>query len=484
MTQRIRTKTVTKIVRLRDISDYQNMNRIYLDQSFQSEKRWELSDNQDYMESAFEGRAVTPITLALIDALVVSLDLAFGKDDEDYKFFNELKNKGYKYISIDGNNRDICISEFFNDKFPLKNMKYMIGEPNLDSFEAKKDNNKYSTLPPNVKKYVEDININLLIVTQADRLALAKLFDAVNKGMNLNSQEKRNAIMCIFGIYVRDLVNEFKEGFQKIYTEKAMNRRLPDELVVTASNIVKNGNAVGGITANTRTGAYVDNSDEQYIFQKKVRPIFKTILKDFVEPYGAGGIKIAAKIESNFTDLVMLLDYMNSHSIKIDDNKSFYDWWIESQSARLDDEKILYTSNGKSKDVRTYAGLQRGTRKEFLSIRRDMLIESLSTIPDNIITHRDAKRPLDFKLRYSFWKRQGGICPLEKKRIEPAYIWDTSITHLDHDIPWSKGGSSSEENGQLVFANANLSKGNSLDFIEMETSETKNLKDLEEDILI
>ena len=44
--------------------------------------------------------------------------------------------------------------------------------------------------------------------------------------------------------------------------------------------------------------------------------------------------------------------------------------------------------------------------------------------------------------------------------IEPRFIWDTRITHLDHDMPWSKSGETSEENGQLTFAQANLSKGN------------------------
>jgi len=37
---------------------------------------------------------------------------------------------------------------------------------------------------------------------------------------------------------------------------------------------------------------------------------------------------------------------------------------------------------------------------------------------------------------------------------------DGSVTHIDHDIPWSKEGETSIENGQLVFADANLAKSN------------------------
>ena len=45
------------------------------------------------------------------------------------------------------------------------------------------------------------------------------------------------------------------------------------------------------------------------------------------------------------------------------------------------------------------------------------------------------------------------------KEIAPRYIWDTKITHIDHNIPWSKEGKTLEENGQLTFADANLAKG-------------------------
>ena len=114
----------------------------------------------------------------------------------------------------------------------------------------------------------------------------------------------------------------------------------------------------------------------------------------------------------------------------------------------------------KGTNKRTYSGLLRGTGKNFLKIRYDMLVESLGTIPDGVVTFRARDRDFDPKLRYFFWKRQEGICPLSDKFIEARFIWDTNITHLDHDIPWAKGGETSEQNGQLTFADANLAKSN------------------------
>ena len=244
-----------------------------------------------------------------------------------------------------------------------------------------------------------------------------------------------------------------------------MNRRFADEMIVTASVIVANGiDNVGGVA---RDAAYTDTSKELKSFTAKVIPIMNQIVNDMVIPYGVGGIKIDGMDSGNFIDLIMLLDYMQMNSIYIDDYKLFYEWFILSQSSRVDSGEILYEGS-KGTNKRTYSGLLRGTGKSFLKIRLDMLIESLSTIPEGVVTFRDEVRAFDSKLRYKFWKRQDGICPLMGEYIEPRFIWDTRITHLDHDMPWSKGGDNSEENGQLTFADANISKSNNLNFVEVE----------------
>ena len=42
---------------------------------------------------------------------------------------------------------------------------------------------------------------------------------------------------------------------------------------------------------------------------------------------------------------------------------------------------------------------------------------------------------------------------------------------MDHDMPWSKGGDTSPENGQLVFTQANQKKGNRTEDILEEITE-------------
>lgn len=462
----MRTRTQASQVELSRLAYLQKHKKIYLDDAFQSQERWNLKDKQDYMTSVLEGRAVTSIILARLKSIVDALELAYGENHEDTVFFQKLMDEGYEYVTIDGNNRDRCISDFFDSEFALAEIEYDIGEDNLPTFKADMSNKYYNSLPADMKKIVDDTKINTLLVKESDRKGLADLFIAVNKGMNLNAQERRNAIMCVFGDWVRKLVETLKPGFEKIYTEKALNRRHADEMVVTSSVLIAKG--IDGVSGADRDEAYSDNSASSVVFKKAVVPVLTDILENMIEPYGAGAINIDEFQSGNFIDLVMLVNHMRENKIYIEDFKAFYNWFSLKQNERIANPDVLYQGQ-KGTNVRTYSGLLRGTGKAFLKIRYDMLVESIGTIPDGVVTFRDRDRSFNPKLRYVFWKRQNGNCPLKNEYIEPRFIWNTDITHLDHDIPWSKEGETTEKNGQLVFADANLSKGNNLtDFMEIE----------------
>jgi len=455
----MKVNTTTGTMPFSKIAKLQKDKKIYLDESFQSNARWDVASSQSYMTSVFLGRAVTSIILADIKSIVASLRLAFGEDNDDYKFFKNLEGRGYEYITVDGNNRSRCINAFAEGNFPLTEQEYEIDDGYVPVFKANISNKYYDSLPSDIQTYLNATKMNVLLVTQCDRVGLAALFIAVNKGMNLNAQEKRNAILCAFGAYVRKLASDKKlaKTFVEIYGQRGVNRRYSDEMIVTAAVIVARG--IDNITNAARDLAYTDTSEELSVFSSRVKPLITTIVENLVKAKGTGILEVGGMQSANFTDLIILLNYMQQNKIVIEDHSAFYDWFLLSQSERVANPDVLYEGS-KGTNKRTYAGLMRATSKAFLTIRQNMLIESLGECPDDILTFRDTERNFDPKLRYFFWKRQEGICPLKNIYIEPRFIWDGSVTHIDHDIPWSKEGETSIENGQLVFADANLAKSN------------------------
>ena len=78
--------------------------------------------------------------------------------------------------------------------------------------------------------------------------------------MSLNDQEKRNAIFSMMGNEVRGCVRKNLKGFDKMYTSSQINRRFPDEFVVTVSNFVAHG--LININKMVRDDAYGDNTPE------------------------------------------------------------------------------------------------------------------------------------------------------------------------------------------------------------------------------
>jgi hypothetical protein len=62
------------------------------------------------------------------------------------------------------------------------------------------------------------------------------------------------------------------------------------------------------------------------------------------------------------------------------------------------------------------------------------------------------RRVIPTSVKLTVWKRDGGKCVM---------CGATDELHFDHDLPWSKGGTSiTEENVQLLCARHNLQKRN------------------------
>ena len=103
----------------RFLAELMKKENIYLDDAFQSYHRWVTENNQQYMRSLLNGKAPTPIYVADIEACRNSIRLKYDETHEDYKFFDDLLKKGYKYITIDGNNRDNCVAKLIKNEFHL-----------------------------------------------------------------------------------------------------------------------------------------------------------------------------------------------------------------------------------------------------------------------------------------------------------------------------------------------------------------------------
>jgi 5-methylcytosine-specific restriction endonuclease McrA len=73
------------------------------------------------------------------------------------------------------------------------------------------------------------------------------------------------------------------------------------------------------------------------------------------------------------------------------------------------------------------------------------------------LSRKDNVRGFTHQQKLSVFRRDKGVCQVRIKCKGVKVAWDD--WHCDHKKPWSKGGKTNVENGQVACTPCNLSKG-------------------------
>lgn len=421
-----------------------------LDFAFQSEGRWGTQEKTNYITSLVLGMAPSKIVICDISACLKTSE----QDSYDYHYFYEWFKKGFKSISIDGNNRTMTISEYFNDKVTLKKGDYIL--PTGQVIHIDDNNNVWSKHPISLRTYIEnDVRVTVTEYVNATRQNLTDLFRCINDGMSLNAQELRNAILCNYAGWIRKIKDlTYYDMLKKVFpTEKQRIRRVVDDYIVSMSIYTTRGTDkdIQGLAKNH---AYTDDSSESQTTKRAEKLILG--FSDFIKKNAKSNLKDSSELFNMFIAYVWLED--NGYVLK--DEQIFYDWFMKTETRRAaDNEPICTTNTGES---RTYQSCNRTMTKLELKARYDYILEDLSKDILEFATKKDSQRLFSTEERYVLWERQNGICLATGKPIPESEINDDSKWAADHIIPFSKGGLTSIENGQLISKLANLKKSNKL----------------------
>jgi hypothetical protein len=419
-----------------------------LDLSFQSPARWPSSQKTEYMTSLIIGRAPTSIVVAHIDSCMEKL----SKHSRDYAYFKKWKDLGFKWISIDGNNRTITIDEYLAGKVSIEHREYLLPSGPV---EINSKNDRYNTHPQEMRDYINSfIFVPICEYVNATRADLSDLFTSINHGVALNAQELRNAVLVDFAEEVRDLVQEYGDAFKYISKAKDNSRRARDEQIVNLAVYNALG-AVKGISKSNKDDAYKDNSTVSMAFEKGGRKIVEDTLKMIIK-YADAGFKDV----STLMNLFMAVKHLHKEGRKIQDKQKFFEWFMSSEAARIGNQKLI--AETKKGQWRNYAGCNDTTSAPFLEKRYDYIVKDLQDISMDIVFTPDPERLFTPQQRYAMWERQNGICPRTRKKIPKDQINNHELWAADHVKPYSKGGPTTLDNGELVCKEYNLAKSNKM----------------------
>lgn len=437
----------TKTYLLIGDKSYMFVNSVYLDKAFQRNVRWKELTKQAFLKSLVTGRAPSPIIVASVrDCLDMCVE---GSDD--YTYFENVLDKGYEYISIDGNNRTQTLIQFLNNTIGLKPGTYSTsGGP----VTITNKNNTFNKLPKVLKDKIKDEAIfsvcEYAIPTKAD---LSDLFECINDGVPLNAAEKRNAKLVPIAEAIRNMAIEHEAAFRFAFEDNSGYKF--DEQIAILAVYYTNGNN-SGISKTNLDSAYSSESDVYNKFKTGGGQNLINTTLSIIGKYADAGFKD----KSLFLNFFMVMKQLQKDQRQIVDQKALLKWFMATENSRRASEDVVYAKN--RGDTKTYATCCRQMGKELLLARFNVIFKDLMKIPDGIVTELDPERLFTPAQRYNMWVKQNGICPATGKQIPEDEINNHELWAADHIIPYILGGETTLENGQLVCKKYNLQKSSKM----------------------
>lgn len=184
---------------------------VYIDRNFQRNFVWNRARRRAYNKAVLKRKSGTPITIACIESCLRYSRLVNCEDS--IQKFEELLGWGYKYISLDGQNRSLTMQEFAEKATSLT-----MGETEhvctLTNESINLSNRLLKDFPPSIRgEFLQGTKVPVCVYTDYTYSELAAEFRDLNSSDNLNPMEWRNSYQTYFSTWIRSQVDVHKDFF-------------------------------------------------------------------------------------------------------------------------------------------------------------------------------------------------------------------------------------------------------------------------------
>ena len=349
------------------------------------------------------------------------------------------KQPDYEFEVVDGQQRLRAIWEFFDGEYPLAKDVELL----LDGTDVR--GRKYADLPSEAWMELARYPLSVVELEASDE-EVEEMFVRLQNGTTLRAAEIRNAMPGNMKLFVRELAEHpFFES-----CKFANKRRDYDHVAAQITKLELEGEPTD--VKNTRLEAmYRDHEgfDQSSEKAKKVRKTLDLLHQafpnknPFLEKYNAVALYLVFSHLSENFHVGNRLPELSA-------------WFEQFEKRRLEDRE-------KPEDQRDSALVRYQERTshatdgvDSLRFRMETLLEDLHrTVSD--LKPLDPQRAFTDAQRKVIWIRDGKRCQVRTHCDGMECDWDN--WHADHKTPWSKGGTTTVENGQVCCPACNLSKG-------------------------
>jgi hypothetical protein len=276
------------------------------------------------------------------------------------------------------------------------------------------------------------------------------MFLRLQNGTSLKAQERRNAYPGKMRAFVRQLA-----GHQFFDRVGFANTRFNYDLVAAQMVCLELAGGPTGVrnTDLNRMYELQKEFDSQSAEAKAVRKTLKVLAEVFPE-------KTPELERFNVISLYCAVSELQKQFAFDQVKPLLHDWFLSfeqvrrAQDSKPEDEMDAEWANYKEKISHSTDSA------DSIRSRMDFMLRSLLESNPKIL-RKDNQRAFADAQRLTIFRRDKGFCQVKLKCKGARVTWDD--WHCDHRIPWTNGGPTTVENGQVSCTPCNLAKGAAAD---------------------
>ncbi len=411
---------------------------------------WSIKASNDYLTSLMTNSVFNKIIVADIECC-----LLYAKrmsDEESEAYFQDLWDRGYKYVSIDGNNTSSTVAAFLNGREKIHF---------LDEGGHKKTFKQLTKSEQDDVMYTEKLDVATL--RQIGIEEMCTLFQRLNVSTSLNGQEHRQARWSELSQFIREVSNlpEVRTMFTNfVFQAKSLDKRSHEETVAQFTmKLCTDKN----LFHKPKLDLFYETTSSLTESQKKEITMLLKIAARMAEEQGPLANRNATRLSRG--QLLALLNVIQEltagRGYKIKNTAVLFKWFIKKDYDFRQESKTVTAEDRREKSYQHW--LDQFMHRQLQDRSLAKLMEAFDQVEEDWVTagyltkRRAGTEAFTHQQKEDLLYLQEG----QTRKGEQIDLFDlySGRLHADHVVSVRDGGPTEIWNGELMFAEDNLVKG-------------------------